>query len=44
MQTGTVQNGQVEIKDANKELSQKSFVTKGAYALLMKLKNTQEEE
>jgi len=44
VQTGTVQNGQVEIKDANKELSQKSFETKGAYALLMKLKNTQEEE
>ena len=44
VQTGTVQNGQVEIKDVNKELSQKSFVTKGAYALLMKLKNTQEEK
>jgi cobalt-zinc-cadmium efflux system membrane fusion protein len=45
VQTGTSQNGEVEIKlSSNKDLLNESFVTKGAYNLLMKLKNTGEEE
>lgn len=42
VQTGITQNGKVEIKDFRKELIQNSFVTKGAYTLLMKLKNSEE--
>jgi membrane fusion protein, heavy metal efflux system len=41
VQTGTTQSGQVEIKDAKKELLQNAFVIRGAYALLMKLKNNE---
>ena len=44
VQTGITQNGLMEIKDVPKELLQNTFVTKGAYSLLMKLKNTEEEE
>jgi membrane fusion protein, heavy metal efflux system len=42
---GTAQNGMVEIKPGtNNDLLKNTFVTKGAYNLLMKLKNTGEEE
>ena len=44
VQTGIIQNGKVEIKAATAEFLQRSFVTKGAYTLLMKMKNTGEEE
>ena len=45
VQTGTTQNGKVEIKtDTMNDLLNDSFVVKGAYTLLMKLKNTGEEE
>jgi membrane fusion protein, heavy metal efflux system len=43
VQTGITQAGKVEIKTASNELSKTTFVTKGAYSLLMKLKNTEEE-
>ena len=43
VQTGITQNGKVEIKAASNELLKNAFVTKGAYNLLMKLKNTEEE-
>src|SRR5215204_3527889 len=42
VQTGITQAGKVEIKAATPDLLQRSFVTKGAYALLMKMKNTEE--
>src|SRR5215203_989620 len=42
VQTGITQNGQVEIKAATADQLKNSFVTKGAYALLMKMKNTEE--
>jgi membrane fusion protein, heavy metal efflux system len=45
VETGVAQNGQVEIKlGTNNDLLKNNFVTKGAYSLLMKLKNTGEEE
>jgi len=45
VETGAAQNGQVEIKlGTNNDLLKNNFVTKGAYSLLMKLKNTGEEE
>jgi membrane fusion protein, heavy metal efflux system len=44
VETGTVQNGKVEIKlGTNNDLLKNSFVTKGAYTLLMKMKNTEDE-
>ena len=43
VQTGATQNGEVEIAGLDNEILQKEFVTKGAYVLLMKLKNTEEE-
>jgi cobalt-zinc-cadmium efflux system membrane fusion protein len=43
VQTGITQAGKVEIKAASNELLKNTFVTKGAYSLLMKLKNTEEE-
>jgi membrane fusion protein, heavy metal efflux system len=45
VETGTAQNGMVEIKaGTNNDLLQNTFVTKGAYNLLMKLKNTGDDE
>ena len=45
VQTGVIQNGQVEITaQLIPEFEKKTFVTKGAYTLLMKLKNSAEEE
>ena len=42
--TGVTENGQVEIKTGTtNDLLKNTFVTKGAYTLLMKLKNTEEE-
>jgi cobalt-zinc-cadmium efflux system membrane fusion protein len=41
--TGIKENGFIEVKNKN-ELSNKQIVTKNAYTLLMKLKNTGEEE
>ena len=43
VQTGTTQNARVEIKGISDELQQNLFVIRGAYTLLMKLKNTEEE-
>ena len=43
VQTGTTQNERVEIKGISDELQQNMFVIRGAYTLLMKLKNTKEE-
>ncbi|HSC53285.1 MAG TPA: efflux RND transporter periplasmic adaptor subunit [Phnomibacter sp.] len=42
VQTGDSENGYTEIANAEK-LADKTFVTKGAYNLLMKLKNTSDE-
>jgi len=42
VQTGITQAGKVEIKAATADQLKNSFVTKGAYALLMKMKNTEE--
>ncbi len=42
VQTGQTDNQQIEIKNAE-ELKNKKIVQKGAYTLLMKLKNTEEE-
>lgn len=45
VKTGTTENGYVEITGDNKpKLSGQAIVTKGAYSLLMKMKNTGEEE
>jgi len=44
VQTGTTENGQVEIKSSDKDFFQNLFVTRDAYALLMKLKNTEDEK
>jgi membrane fusion protein, heavy metal efflux system len=41
VQTGNVENGFVEIKNID-GIKDKTIVTKGAYALLMKMKNTEE--
>ena len=44
IETGTLQNGKVEIKmDTNNSLLKNDFVNEGAYTLLMKMKNTEEE-
>jgi len=44
VETGIIQNGMVEIKPGtNNDLLKNNFVTKGAYNLLMKLKNTEDE-
>lgn len=44
VETGITQNGMVEIKPGtNNDLLKNDFVTNGAYNLLMKLKNTEEE-
>lgn len=44
VETGITQNGLVEIKPrTNNDLLKNNFVTKGAYNLLMKLKNTEDE-
>jgi len=44
VETGITQNGLVEIKPGtNNDLLKNNFVTKGAYNLLMKLKNTEDE-
>jgi len=40
--TGSVENGFIEILDAEKLVS-KNIVTKGAYSILMKTKNKSEE-
>lgn len=40
---GAKEDGYIQINNAN-ELTNKKIVTKGAYTLLMKLKNTEEEE
>lgn len=42
IQTGITQNSQVEVKAPTADLLKSSFVTKGAYTLLMKMKNTEE--
>jgi membrane fusion protein, heavy metal efflux system len=42
VQTGESQNERVEIKGISNELQQNRFVIKGAYTLLMKLRNTEE--
>ncbi len=44
VQTGITQNGKMEIKAATPDLLKSSFVTKGGYTLLMKMKNTGEAE
>ncbi len=45
IQTGITQNGMIEIMTERLPgFEKKTFVTKGAYALLMKLKNTTEQE
>lgn len=45
VQSGVVQEGRVEIKSTDGvDLTGASFVTKGAYTLLMKLKNTSDDE
>ena len=44
IETGAMQNGKVEIKPGtNNDLVKNTFVTEGAYTLLMKMKNTEEE-
>ena len=44
IETGAMQNGKVEIKPGtNNDLVKNAFVIKGAYTLLMKMKNTEEE-
>lgn len=43
VQSGIVQNGKVEIKSPADDLLKSKLVVKGAYSLLMKLKNTDEE-
>lgn len=44
VKTGVIKDGHVELNAPNSELRSLSFVTKGAYSLLMKLKNTGDEE
>jgi cobalt-zinc-cadmium efflux system membrane fusion protein len=43
VKTGVAQNGYIEISVPGKDVSSQTFVTKGAYTLLMKMKNTTEE-
>ncbi len=44
VEIGSVEDGFVELRGAFSQLSATRFVVKGAYALLMKMKNTDEEE
>ena len=45
LKTGVRENGYLQVSAADgNDLSRQEFVTKGAYSLLMKLKNTAEEE
>jgi len=45
LKTGARENGYLQVSAADgNDLSRQEFVTKGAYSLLMKLKNTAEEE
>ncbi len=44
VKTGVIKDGYVELNASNSELRSLSFVTKGTYSLLMKLKNTGDEE
>jgi cobalt-zinc-cadmium efflux system membrane fusion protein len=43
VKTGVAQGGYIEVSATGKDLSSQTFVTKGAYTLLMKMKNTAEE-
>jgi cobalt-zinc-cadmium efflux system membrane fusion protein len=43
VKTGVAQGGYIEVSATAKDLSNQTFVTKGAYTLLMKMKNTAEE-
>jgi hypothetical protein len=44
VKTGTHAEGLVAIIPENENISRQAFVTKGAYSLLMQLKNISEEE
>ncbi len=44
LKTGGIANGYIALPQDREELARASFVTKGAYSLLMKLKNAGEEE
>jgi cobalt-zinc-cadmium efflux system membrane fusion protein len=41
---GVAKNGYFELKANSSELRKQTFVTKGAYSLLMKTKNTGEDD
>ncbi|GAB2976882.1 efflux RND transporter periplasmic adaptor subunit [Mucilaginibacter puniceus] len=43
VKTGVTQDGYTEVSVEGKDISNQTFVTKGAYTLLMKMKNTAEE-
>ena len=43
VKTGVAQGGYIEVSATGSNLSNQTFVTKGAYTLLMKMKNTAEE-
>ena len=43
VKTGVAQGGYIEVSAQGKDLSNQTFATKGAYTLLMKMKNTAEE-
>jgi len=43
IQTGNTENGFVEIRSNDPTISSKNIVIKGAYSLLMKMKNTEDE-
>lgn len=44
IKTGNTENGYTEVNLDNNEMNNATFVTNGAYSLLMKMKNTSEEE
>ncbi|MBL7744884.1 MAG: efflux RND transporter periplasmic adaptor subunit [Chitinophagaceae bacterium] len=44
VQTGISENGSIEIRKEDTEFAKRKFVTKNAYAVLSKMKNTAEEE
>jgi cobalt-zinc-cadmium efflux system membrane fusion protein len=44
VKTGSSKDGFTELVSSNKDLQNQIFVTKGAYSLLMKMKNTGEDE
>jgi len=44
VKTGITKDGYVELTATSAELRSQAFVTKGAYSLLMKMKNTGEDE